>query len=70
MDLNQNQDLLVLRVKDTDKKGHIEVRGKKDYETTGYDPKDPLHKVLDQLDGATVSRLYSDEKVVLNPKKS
>ena len=68
MDLNQNQDLLVLRVKDTDKKGHIEVRGKKDYETDGYDPKDPLHKVLDQLDGATVSRLYSDEKVVLNPK--
>ena len=69
MDLNQDEDMLVLKVKDTDKPGHVEIRGKKNYETDGYDPKDPLHKVLDQLDLATVAKLYGNEEpVFLNPK--
>ena len=69
MDLNQDEDMLVLKVKDTDKPGHVEIRGKKNYETDGYDPKDPLHKVLDQLDPATVAKLYGNEEpVFLNPK--
>ena len=63
MDLNQNEDMLVLKVKDTDQKGHVEIRGKKNYETDGYDPKDPLHKVLDELDPATVAKLYGGEEV-------
>ncbi len=70
MDLNQNEDMLVLKVKDTDQKGHVEIRGKKNYETDGYDPKDPLHKVLDELDPATVAKLYGGEEVYLNPKNS
>ena len=69
MDLNQDEDMLVLKVIDTDKPGHVEIRGKKNYETDGYDPKDPLHKVLDQLDPATVAKLYGNEEpVFLNPK--
>tara|TARA_B100000989_G_scaffold289427_1_gene261281 strand:+ start:21500 stop:23032 length:1533 start_codon:yes stop_codon:yes gene_type:complete len=69
MDLNQDEDMLILKVKDTDKPGHVEIRGKKNYETDGYDPKDPLHKVLNQLDPATVAKLYgSEEPVFLNPK--
>jgi hypothetical protein len=69
MDLNQDEDMLVLKVMDTDKPGHVEIRGKKNYETDGYDPKDPLHKVLDQLDPATVAKLYGNEEpVFLNPK--
>ncbi|OUU19055.1 MAG: hypothetical protein CBC05_00855 [Crocinitomicaceae bacterium TMED45] len=70
MDLNQDEDMLVLKVKDTDKQGHVEVRGKKNYETDGYDPTDKLHQVLDQLDPATVAKLYGGEEVFLNPKNS
>jgi len=70
MDLNQDEDMLVLKIKDTDQKGHVEVRGKKNYETDGYDPKDKLHQVLDQLDPATVAKLYGGEEVFLNPKNS
>ena len=70
MDLNQDEDMLVLRVKDTDQKSHVEVRGKKNYEIDGYDPKDKLHQVLDKLDPATVAKLYGGEEVFLNPKNS
>ena len=70
MDLNQDEDMLVLKVKDTDQKHHVEVRGKKNYEIDGYDPKDKLHQVLDQLDPATVAKLYGGEEVFLNPKNS
>ena len=70
MDLNQDEDMLVLRVKDTDQKHHVEVRGKKNYEIDGYDPKDKLHQVLDKLDPATVAKLYGGEEVFLNPKNS
>jgi hypothetical protein len=67
MDLNQDEDMLVLKIKDTNQKGHVEVRGKKNYETDGYDPTDKLHQVLDQLDPATVAKLYGGEEVFLNP---
>ena len=70
MDLNQDEDMLVLRVKDTDQKHHVEVRGKKNYEIDGYDPNDKLHQVLDKLDPATVAKLYGGEEVFLNPKNS
>ena len=52
MDLTQDEDMLVLRAsKDTDsKKPCVEVRGKKNYEIDGYDPKDKLHPILDKLD--------------------
>ena len=70
MDLNQDEDMLVLKIKDTDQKSHVEVRGKKNYEIDGYDPKDKLHQVLDQLDPATVAKLYGGEEVFLNPKNS
>ncbi len=67
MDLNQDEDMLVLKIKDTKQKSHVEVRGKKNYETDGYDPNDKLHQVLDQLDPATVAKLYGGEEVFLNP---
>ena len=49
MDPTQDEDMLVLRAQDTDQKYHVEVRGKKNYEIDGYDPKDKLH-LLDKLD--------------------
>ena len=70
MDLNQDEDMLVLKIKDTNQKSHVEVRGKKNYEIDGYDPKDKLHQVLDKLDPATVAKLYGGEEVFLNPKNS
>ena len=54
----------------TDQDSHVEVRGKKNYEIDGYDPKDKLHQVLDKLDPATVAKLYGGEEVFLNPKNS
>ena len=63
MDLNQDEDMLVLKIKDTDQKSHVEVRGKKNYEIDGYDPKDKLQQVLDQVDPATVAKLYGGEEV-------
>ena len=59
---------LVLKVSDSNKKGHVEVRGKLGYEGTGYNPKDKLHKLLDKLDGATIAKLFGTTgKVILNP---
>jgi hypothetical protein len=68
MSLDHDKNMLVLKVKDSKKKGWVEVRGKKGYETTGYDKNDELHKVLDKLDAPTVAKLMSDDEVVLNPK--
>lgn len=48
----------------------VEVRGKPNYETHGYDPKDKLHKVLDQIGAPTVSALMAGDKVFLNPNNS
>ena len=68
MSLEHDKNMLVLKVKDSKKKGLVEVRGTDGYETTGYDKNDELHKVLDKLDAPTVAKLMSDDEVVLNPK--
>ena len=33
-----------------------------------HDKNDKLHKILDSLDGATVSRLMAGDEVTLNPR--
>jgi len=46
----------------------VEVRGKKGYDSYGYDPTDRLHQVLDRLGkAANISDLMNGEDVVLNP---
>ena len=67
---NKNSEMLVLNVVDTRGKGRVEVRGKRGYESGGYDKKDKLHKFLDKLDGATVAKLFADDEVVLNPNNT
>ena len=63
-----NPDMMVLKVRDTNQRGHVEVRGKKGYETK-HNKRDKLHKFLDQLDGPTVSTLLGTEgEITLNPK--
>ena len=63
-----NPDMMVLKVRDTNQRGHIEVRGKKGYETK-HNKRDKLHKFLDQLDGPTVSTLLgTEDEITLNPK--
>ncbi len=49
-------------------KHRIEVRGKGNY-AIDHTPNDPLHKFLDKLDPATVSKLFDGtDPVFLNPK--
>ena len=63
-----NPDMMVLKVRDTNQRGHVEVRGKKGYETK-HNKRDKLHKFLDQLDGPTVSTLLgTEDEITLNPK--
>ena len=63
-----NPDMMVLKVRDTNQRGHVEVRGKKGYETK-HNKRDKLHKFLDQLDGPTVSTLLGTvDEITLNPK--
>ena len=60
--------MMVLKVRDTNQRGHVEVRGKKGYETK-HNKRDKLHKFLDQLDGPTVSTLLgTEDEITLNPK--
>lgn len=57
-----------LRVKQTRVHSYVVVRGKDNY-PTAYDPQDPLHQALDQLDPATCSRLFDGTgDVFLNPR--
>ena len=64
----KNPDMMVLKVRDTKQKGHVEVRGKKGYETK-HNKRDELHKFLDKLDGPTVSTLLgTEDEITLNPK--
>ena len=58
----------ILHIKEKGK-NRVEVRGKKGYESGGYDPKDKLHRLLDSLGkAANISELMNGETVVLNPK--
>jgi hypothetical protein len=49
-------------------KNRVEIRGKKGYDSYGYDPTDKLHQVLDKLGkAANISELMNGDPVVLNP---
>lgn len=67
MVMSRAEDRVVIQRRD---KGRVEVRGKPNYATHGYDAADPLHQFLDGLDPATVSALHTFELVRLNPQSS
>jgi hypothetical protein len=67
--LERDEEIDVLHIIDTNTKKRIEVRGKKGYETDGYDPQDKLHQVLDKVGrSANVSELMNGNVVSINPK--
>jgi len=66
--LERDKHMDVLHIQDTKGKHRVEVRGKKDYESGGYDPKDKLHQVLDRVGkAANISELMNGEVVSINP---
>ena len=66
--LERDKNIDVLHIMDTSDKQRIEVRGKKGYETGGYDAKDKLHQVLDRVGkAANISDLMNGEVVGINP---
>ena len=67
--LERDQDIDVLHIVDTKTKKRIEVRGKKGYESGGYDAQDKLHQVLDRVGkAANIAELINGEVVSINPK--
>ena len=67
--LERDEEIDVLHIMDTKTKKRIEVRGKKGYETNGYDPQDKLHQVLDKVGrSANISELMNGKVVGINPK--
>ena len=67
--LERDKEIDVLHIMDTKTKKRIEVRGKKGYETDGYDPQDKLHQVLDKVGrSANISELMNGNVVGINPK--
>ena len=67
--LERDKNIDVLHIMDTSDKQRIEVRGKKGYETGGYDAKDKLHQVLDRVGkAANISELMNGEVVGINPE--
>jgi hypothetical protein len=63
----RDKDIDVLKLKDTSKKGWVEIRGKKNYEVN-YDRNDPMHKTIDKLGkAANISDLMNGEIVIINP---
>ena len=66
--LERDKHMDVLHIWDTKEKHRVEVRGKKGYETDGYDPMDKLHQVLDRVGkAASVSDLMNGDVVDINP---
>ena len=66
--LERDKHIDVLHIWDTKEKHRVEVRGKKGYETNGYDPQDKLHQVLDRVGkAASVSDLMNGDVVDINP---
>lgn len=58
----------VLKLKKTNDTKWVEVRGKKNYETS-YDGTDVMHQAIDTLGkAANISDLMNGEVVVINPK--
>jgi hypothetical protein len=66
--LERDKHMDILHIQDTKEKHRVEVRGKKGYETNGYDPMDKLHQVLDRVGkAANISDLMNGEVVHINP---
>ena len=66
--LERDKHIDVLHIQDTKEKHRVEVRGKKDYESGGYDPMDKLHQILDRVGkAANISDLMNGEVVHINP---
>ena len=66
--LERDKHIDVLHIWDSKQKHRVEVRGKKGYETNGYDPMDKLHQVLDRVGkAASVSDLMNGDVVDINP---
>ena len=66
--LERDKNMDVLHIQDTKEKHRVEVRGKKGYETNGYDPMDKLNQVLDRVGkAANISELMNGEVVSINP---
>ena len=66
--LERDKHIDVLHIWDSKEKHRVEVRGKKGYETNGYDPMDKLHQVLDRVGkAASVSDLMNGDVVDINP---
>ena len=66
--LERDKHIDVLHITDTNNKHRIEVRGKKGYESGGYDKQDKLHQVLDRVGkAANISELMNGEVVSINP---
>jgi hypothetical protein len=67
--LERDPNMYVLHIVDTATGKRTEVRGKSDYETTGYDANDKLHQLLDKIGkSANISELINGEVVTINPK--
>jgi len=68
LQLERDDDLLVLHIKDTKTGKRTEVRGKPNYEGDGYDSDDKLHQLLDKIGkAANISELMNGEVVTINP---
>jgi hypothetical protein len=66
--LERDKDIDILHFKDSKGNSRVEVRGKKGYESGGYDSTDPLHKTLDNLGkAANISDLMNGEVITINP---
>jgi hypothetical protein len=66
-DRKSNQD--ILHVHNTKTGGRTEVRGKPNYEGSGYDPSDKLHQLIDKVGkSANISELMNGQKVAVNPR--
>jgi hypothetical protein len=69
LQLERDPDMYILHITDTKTGKRTEVRGKPDYETTGYDANDKLHQLLDKIGkSANISELINGEVVTINPK--
>ena len=66
--LERDKNVDILHIQDTNEKSRVEVRGKKDYESGGYDANDKLHQVLDRVGkAANISDLMNGDVVHINP---
>lgn len=69
LQLERSPDMYILHITDTKTGKRTEVRGKPNYETTGYDPNDPLHQLLDKIGKASsISDLMNGDLVGVNPR--